>query len=268
MTESQPLFFLESTDADERTWFTTVGPPALQLWPVQQRHREIAQALLATVGHKLRRLGGAQPPAALDLDLWDLRAVPGWSGFEAENQTDGQPFWIALEWHPAPDSPSPVPANAPLFLTPMPLSEVDHRDRWLVAWAAQLGLNAPAPWDPAGYDQAFAALGARLRQALPDLRARFCAGLPQGQSLQFLIELPDGDGGQHRVWVEACDWSTAKTVTCALLEVPEAIPGLARGERCTWPVDQLLDYALNAADGDTLEGAESDQIAWRFGLWT
>lgn len=264
----EPLHFLESTDDNDRTWFTTLGPPALQLPPVQQRHREIARALLAAVGHKLRRLGGAGPPLSLDLDLWDLRAVPGWSGFAPENQTDGSPFWIGLAWRPAPASTEPPPADEPLFLTPVPLTAVANTDRWLWLWAAQLGLVAPAPWDPDGYHQAFAALSGHLQQSAPQLRQRFLAGLPEGHCLRFLVELPDGEGGQHRVWVQAADWRQADAVRCMLLVVPDAVPGLTSGEHCTWPVDQLLDYAINDADGQTVEGATSDQIAWDYGLWT
>jgi len=100
----------------------------------------------------------------------------------------------------------------------------------------------------------------RARARLPDVAARFRAGLAPGASL--MVKAPftvsKGNAGVEWMWVEVTEWK-GHEIRGVLANQPNLLPELHQGATVKVRQDDLFDYRLEHADG-TFEGGETDAI--------
>jgi len=109
-------------------------------------------------------------------------------------------------------------------------------------------------------DSSLEAASAAARQTLnTSVKARWEAGLPAGSQLVVKAPFRNPAGAVEWMWVEVTGWSGA-ALRGELLNQPQDIADLNRGDAVAVSGDEVFDYLLRGPDGATEGGATEDLL--------
>ena len=196
-------------------------------------------------------LGLREPPRPDTFDVGDELPV----GLAALASLRGQPLpekdtgvMIALSSH------TDEEGNQHLRLGP-PRSEGRPPGEWMAQVVEQLfGAQEDLGIAAAG-DDVVRAAEARARASLPGIRARLLRGdLPLGGVVMVKYDL-DVAGHREKAWLWVTDWrDPARVVGTAERDIPGADPPIPRGGRRTIGEADIVDWAVQTAEGGITEG--------------
>jgi hypothetical protein len=236
-----------------RHWLTIASEPPLQVGPVARNHCRIGVAILRAAWEALDRLPkGKAVPAAVDLRSGSKRvrvnlplAQARWRGEREEPPEDPGETW---------------------FFTPLPLGPWSGTyDEWLFAIAQKLGLDPSPAAGEGGYEREMDAAYAEVQSKLPELRARYLAGL-DGLELAFKVALETASDGIEWCWVLPASWQDPATLVATLESEPHDVPGRKSGDELTIAVADLVDYIIGSPSAGTVEAGRTQRIAEDYGV--
>lgn len=98
---------------------------------------------------------------------------------------------------------------------------------------------------------------------LPQIRARFQAGLEPGEVLMIKHGFPTSHDDREFMWVTVTKWRDGK-ISGQLSNIPNDVPSLSIGHEVTIPESEVFDWVLLLAHGGT-EGGYTNEVAIRGG---
>lgn len=274
------LTFLFSRSADGSGWISTLGMcfqglPELQMAPIAGNHCRAARLLIGLVARKLARSGAEEQSdgsARLELSRADLAQRETYLLKVPEVQDPPQHVWVRLKMEPTPTASlegndESAEEDEVLLLSILPPEDFQgSRDEWL-RWACRsLGQDVPEALPFASADEQIEASFVRARQAIPEFRSRFLAGLPGDQSLGVKFPLITRRGQKDYVWGVVLDWSAPSTLHLRLESEPRDCKGYAYGQLIDLPVDQVSDFVIGGMESGLVHPGFSQVVAEEFGL--
>jgi uncharacterized protein YegJ (DUF2314 family) len=92
------------------------------------------------------------------------------------------------------------------------------------------------------------ALSRQARQQLPDVKRRFEAGLPKGQTLFVVTSVPDEQGGQENVFVSVLEWKGTRIHGAVATDMVRAAK-VKFGNAIEVPEEAVADWMISRPDG-------------------
>lgn len=251
---------IHSQRDDGRHWLTTIDMPSMQLAPVAPNHCRAGHFLLKVISAKLAQCDTT--PSALVLTRADSASLATWL---APDGGAGAEVALQLAMCGAPDDGDGEDSDQ--FLTPQPPAHwTQGYDAWIAFAGRALGIEVPdADLDPDGHVQEMEKATAAFQQRLPQLRARYLAGM-DGLNLGFKLGLATGAGGMEYVWVQPTGWQDPAVLACTLESEPHDCAGYSYGQQLAVPVTQLTDYAIGSEEAGLVEPGVTQRIAENYGL--
>jgi uncharacterized protein YegJ (DUF2314 family) len=102
------------------------------------------------------------------------------------------------------------------------------------------------------FEAAIAPYVKKAREALPEAKKKYLAGLPQNQIFYVTIKLYDSSKTYEQVFVRITSWK-GESIQGILDSSPSIIPNHTKGEKLTCRESEILDWTISKPDG-TEEG--------------
>ena len=102
------------------------------------------------------------------------------------------------------------------------------------------------------FEDAIAPYVKKAREALPEAKKKYLAGLPKDQTFYVTIKLYDSSKKFEQVFVKVTSWKD-ETVQGILSSDLSLIHGHSKGEKLTCNESEILDWTISKPDG-TEEG--------------
>lgn len=254
---------------DGRHQFITDDDPPLKMLPVAPNHYRAGYFLATLITAKLAELDGELPPV-LTLTRGDIGLSSSLAETYPEIESEAAEVRVRLVLHDGPQDDDKNDENSDeeeseAHITPLPPDDwAGDYDNWVMHVCRSLGVDAPAPCGPKGYEEAMAGVASTLNNRLPELRRRFRSGM-DGQNLGFKIALATNSGGKEFVWIRATDWNDESNIVGVLESDPCDCPKYIRGQSIRVPISDLTDFGIGSESGGLIDGGLTQRIAEDFG---
>lgn len=226
-------------------------PPNLQRMSILLN--AVAQFLVETGFRATAMAKGDVSSLLLDREVTiDPSVIQRALGKPADDGAADAGFRVGLQFDPA-------AGDFPFITITRPGNVLSDQGEWLYAVMKRLvPLDDIPRMVPSASDE-MAAAHERAVAELPQIRARFRAGLQPGEVLMIKHGFATPDDDREYMWVTVTKWRDDK-IAGRLSNIPNEVPSLSIGQEVTVSESEVFDWVLLMGDGET-EGGYTNQVA-------